>query len=807
VNILETKSTSEYSGILNDQALKLLHTSAAGLAKSEAVARTSEFGYNEVVEGKKNPLLDFLKFFWGPMPWLLESAVILSFVIRDDFEAIVILVLMVINAIIGSLHTRTSRKAIELLKSKLAIKTKVLRDGRWSVEDARVLVPGDIIEVGLGDLVPADIKILQGEISVDQSGLTGESLPVTAPEQGITYSSSIVKRGQATALVVNTGTKTYFGKTAELVKIAKPKSHQEEVMLSLIKYLVYVSMAALALVLVDAALTHGSLVLMVSFVLIFLLGAIPVALPVIFAVALSLGALELTRKGALVTQLGSLEDAASMNVLCLDKTGTITQNKLSIVDTRPFGSFSQEDVRTIASLASQQNTMDAIDLAVIDLGKASRTAMNAYRQVTYTPFEPATKRSEAIIENRLEKFKVVKGAPQVILSMCNNIEHETAGKAEETIEELSRKGYRTLAVAKSENNHFDNLSLVGVLALADPPRPDSRTMIEELRTLGVKAKMLTGDSLPIAHEIAREVSLGSRIYRAADIAGLSKNEEARIIEESDGFAEVYPEDKYSILKLLQSKGEIVGMTGDGVNDSPALKQAEVGIAVKGSSDVAKASASIVLTEPGMNVIIDAIKASRQIYRRVLTWVLNKVTGVIQFVGLLTIGYFWLHGVLLSILGIILLVFGRDFAGISLATDNATPASKPDAWNLKNITLASLIIGIPLVIEGLIMVFIGIAYFKLNMLALQTYVMLILLFSAQARVLIVRDCQHFWASRPGNALMITCILTTIAFILIGIYGILVPALTLYEVFVVLTLSIGSTLILDIPKYYVFQRYGF
>jgi H+-transporting ATPase len=319
--------------------------------------------------------------------------------------------------------------------------------------------------------------------------------------------------------------------------------------------------------------------------------------------------------------------------------------------------------------------------------------------------------------------------------------------------------------------------------------------------------MLTGDNLAIAQEIAQEVSIGNKIHHATEIADLNENEKTKIIEESDGFAEVYPEDKYSILKLLQSNSDIVGMTGDGVNDSPALKQAEVGIAVKDSSDVAKASASIVLTEPGMRVIIDAIKVSRQIYRRVLTWFFIKVTGVIQLVGLLTIGYFWLHGILMSILGMVLLVFGRDFTGMSLATDNATPASKPNVWNLKNITLASLALGIPLVIEGLIIVFIGIAYFHLNLIALQTYVMLILLFTSQTRNLIVRDRQHFWASRPGNALMISSILTTVAFALIGIYGILVPALTTYEVLVVLTLSIGLTLILDIPKHYVFQRFGF
>ena len=573
-------------------------------------------------------------------------------------------------------------------------------------KDAREIAPGDIIGIGSGDLVPADAKIVIGQVSVDQSALTGESLPVSVHDSGIVYSSSIVKRGEARCLVLNTGNNTYFGKTAELVKIAKPSSHQEQIMMAVVKYMMYVSMAALVFVAVDAILAHLHILTILTLALIFLMGAVPVALPAVFAVVLAVGAIELAKKGVLVTRLDSIEDAASMEILCLDKTGTITQNKLSVTDPIPFAGYRKEDVATIASLASKEESKDVIDLTVIEYARALGIDSSAYRQISFTPFDPSTKRSEAIIEARKERFRAVKGAPQVIISLCKGIDEETREKANRTVEELSQKGYRTLAIARSELNDVNNLRLVGLLPLADPPRPDSKVMIEELKAVGVRPKMLTGDNIAIAKEIARQVSIGDKIYRISDLENLNESEQARILEENDGLAEIYPEDKYRIVKLLQSRGYIVGMTGDGVNDSPALKQAEVGIAVSDSTDVAKASSSIVLTEPGTREILDAIKTSRQIYQRMLTWVINKVTKVIQFVGLLTLGFFWLHEVLLSLLGMVLLIFANDFVTMSLATDNVKHTSSPNLWNVRNITLASLVIGALLVVEGAIGVFIG-----------------------------------------------------------------------------------------------------
>jgi H+-transporting ATPase len=374
------------------------------------------------------------------------------------------------------------------------------------------------------------------------------------------------------------------------------------------------------------------------------------------------------------------------------------------------------------------------------------------------------------------------------------------------VEDFSQKGYRTLAVARSEGSDLDNLRFVGLLSLADPIRPDSKDMILQAKELGVRPIMLTGDNINIAKEIAHQATIGDRIIRMTTLKDMGEAEQAKAIEECDGFAEIYPEDKYRIVRLLQSKGHMVGMTGDGVNDAPALKQAEMGIAVSNSTDVAKASASIVLTEQGVGVIIDAIKTSRQIYQRMLSWVINKVTKVIQFVGLLTIGFFWLHDVVISLLGMVLLVFANDFVTMSLATDNVKHTSNPNMWNVRNITLASLVIGVLLVVEGAAAIFIGINYFSLDLEKLRTFVMLTLIFTSQFRVYIVRERKHFWSSRPGKELMVSTTAAIIVFMLLGVYGIIIPPLTLYQVFFTLGFAALFTLILDQPKYYVFKKFG-
>jgi H+-transporting ATPase len=803
---LKIKNTSEYKKLSIEETFKLLNTTAEGLTEGEAKNRLGFFGHNEIVEKKINPFFEFFLRYWGPMPWLLELATGLSFFLRHYFEGLIIFLLLTTNAIIGHLHSRSSLKALELLKKKLAIQAKVLRDEVWRLKEAREIVMGDIILVKLGDIIPADCKILSGELSMDESALTGESLSVNAHHSQVIYSGSMVKRGEARCVVVNIGGNTFFGKTVKLVKIAKPKSHQEEVLMAVVKYMMYLGIAASFLVAIYALIMKLDILLVLTFITTFLMGAVPVALPAVLTIVQAVGSMELSRKGALVTRLDSMEDAASIDVLCLDKTGTITQNKLSVIDAIPFSEYKKEDVVRIAALASKEEDMDLIDLAVIEYAKRMRIDLNAYRQNSYMPFDPSTKRTEAIIEIGGKSLKAIKGAPQIIIAMCQGLDQETQRKADRTTEEYSQKGYRMIAIARSEDDDLRNIRLLGLIPLSDPPRPDSRGMIEEARNLGIKSVMLTGDNLAIAKEIATQVGIGSKIIKLADLQGLSDNEQGKKFEESNGLAEIYPEDKYRVVKILQSRGHMVGMTGDGVNDAPALKQAEMGIAVSNSTDVAKASASVVLTEPGVAVIIDAVTISRQTYQRMLTWVINKVTKVIEFVGLLTLSFCWFHDIVLSLLGMSLLVFSNDFVTMSLATDRVKHTSNPNQWNVKNITLASLIPGILLVVEGIIVILMGTKFFQLEWEKLRTLVMLNLVFNSQFRVLIVRERRHFWASLPGRELMVLSVATLIGFTLLGVYGLFIPPLPLHLVLAILGFSAVFTFAIDFPKFYLFRKFG-
>lgn len=569
--------------------------------------------------------------------------------------------------------------------------------------------------------------------------------------------------------------------------------------------MMFLGIGALVLVAAYAAATGTGILSILTFAVIFLMGAVPVALPAVLAIVQAVGATELARKGVLVTRLDSIEDAASIDVLCLDKTGTITQNKLSVADVAPFAGYSREEVVVMASLASQGSGKDAIDTAVLDYAKASNINLNPYQQISFTPFEPSTKRSEAMVATKDKRFRVVKGAPQTVIALCRELGTATISKANHMVEELSLKGYHTLGVAKSVDD-TDNLQFLGLLSLADPPRLDSRDMIQRARELGIRPMMLTGDNIAIAREIARRVSIGDKITRMEEFRRMDEAQQAKIIEETDGFAEIYPEDKYRIVKLLQSKGHMVGMTGDGVNDAPALKQAEMGIAVSSSTDVAKASASTVLTEAGMGVIIDAIKTSRYIYQRMLTWVINKVTKVIQVIGLLTVGLFWFHDTVVSLLGMALLIFANDFVTMSLATDNVEYTANPNKWNVRNITFASLIVGALLVVEGAIALLVGSQYFNLGFDQLRTFVMLALIFTSQFRVYIVRERRYFWSSRPGRELLVATVVAIIFFALLGVYGLIVPPVTPFEMLFVLGLSAIFTFAIDYPKHLAFKTFG-
>jgi H+-transporting ATPase len=806
---MEVRKTSEYKGTSAEETFRLLGSTANGLSEFEANGRLRASGFNEVVEKKENSVLAFLKRYWGPMSWLLETAIVLSYLLGHYLEAVVIFALLTLNVVVEFRHTQSSKKALELLEKKLAIKAKVLRDGKWVIKEVREVVPGDVFLVGLGDIVPADAKIIDGEPSVDQSALTGESIPVDIHPSDIIYSGSIIKRGDAKAIAVNTGVNTYFGRTTELVKIARPKSHQEELMLLIVKYMMCLGIAALSLTTAYGMIfhIHGDILSIATFATIFLMGAVPVALPAVLSIVQAVGAMELVKEGALVTKLDSIEDAASIDILYLDKTGTVTQNKLAVVDVIPFPGFKREDVALLGAMASKEEGKDMIDQSVIEYARELGADCSSYKQVSFTPFDPSIKRAEAIIDEDGKRFKVIKGAPQVITSLCNGPSGEILEEVNRRVEGLSMKGYRTLGVARSRDGDLNDLELAGILAIADPARPDSRELIEQTKDLGIRPVMLTGDNIAIAKEVAQQTGFGTNLLRMSDLQGLGEDEQLRRIEGIDGIAEIYPEDKYRVVKVAQSRGHIVGMTGDGINDAPALKQAEMGIAVANATDVAKASSSVVLTEQGLRVIVNTIKVSRKTYERMLTWVINKITKTMEFTILLTVGFFWTHEIVLTLMGMALLIFSNDFATMSISTDNVESAISPRKWSIKSIIVSSFVVGILLVIEGCVVIFTSLYYFNLNLTQLQAMVMLNLIFNSQFRVLIVRERRHFWSSRPGREVILAIIAVLTAFLLLGIFGLgLFPPLATYQILWVLGYSALFTLIIDIPKYYSFRKFG-
>ena len=800
------KNTAEYKGLQTDEVQEILETTPAGLSEGEAESRIKLFGLNEIAETKRNPLREFVKRYWGPMPWLLELAIVLTVILKHFTESGIIFVLLTVNAVIGYIQSKNSQKAVELLKRKLEINAMVLRDGKWLLVEAKKLVPGDVIKVKLGDLVPGDLYIFEGEVSVDESALTGESLPKELHSTDVVYSSSIVKRGEALGAIVNTGGQTYFGKTVDLVKIAKPKSKQEALMLSIVKYMMYLGIAASILVSAYALYLHKDILFILSFIVIFLIGAIPVALPAVLTIVQSVGALELSKNGVLVTKLDAIEDAASIDIFCFDKTGTITQNILSVVEFVAFGNYDKATTIKMAAMASQDEGRDAIDSSIIEYIKSSNIDIGAYEIISYTSFNPESKKTEAVVKIDGEAVRIVKGAAQTIMALCGELTPEISGQAESAIEKFAEKGSRTIAVAAAWTEKSERLNLIGFLAIADPPRDDSKDMIDAIKNLGIKCLMLTGDSVAIAKEIASQVGIGGNIYLMGKLDGLSHQAQLDLIETSDGFAEVYPEDKYKIVKLLQDNGHAVGMTGDGVNDSPALKQADLGTAVSDATDVARASASIVLTKQGLSEIVKAVEVSRMTYQRMLTWVINKITKVVEVVVLFTVGFFLLDQIVISLLGISLLVFANDFVTMAIATDNVKSTKSPNQWHLKNITTASLALGVIFAAEDLILMFVGITYFKLGFDQLQTLVLLSLVFNTQFRILIVRERRHFWSSMPNKKLLTINLLTIVGFATLGSVGIILPPLPASYVFDILAVALISVLGIDFGKYYLFKRFG-
>jgi H+-transporting ATPase len=736
------------------EALAQLQTDPIiGLSTNEAKRRKDKYGPNEVPEKKQNSLAAFLKRFWGLTAWMLEIAIILSFVLDKYLDLYIIAALLLLNAILGFAQEQQATRAVKALKQKLQLQTRVLRDKTWSTITAADLVPGDIIRVRSGDFVPADLKIIDAEVTVDQSAITGESMPLEKKKGEIIYSGSIIRKGEATSVVTSTGTHTYFGKTTQLVQLAKPRLHMEAVITGLMKWLLILVVSLLLIAFAVSWIRGINLLDMLSLALILLVSAIPVALPTMFTITMALGSLELAKKGVLVTRLSASEDAALMDVLCVDKTGTLTLNMLTVADVLKINNYKKDDALLFGALASQKANQDPIDMAFLAAVHERNIPLDGYIQKEFMPFDPSTRRTEAIVEKQGGKLRVAKGAVSAIAPLCE-IEGELAD-LEVKMDAFASKGYRIIAVAVSREG--SKMGLVGLVALYDKPRPESAKMVDKLRSLGISVKMLTGDSLPIAKQVAQEIRLGDRITRAPELKEAASKDAivaAEIVEKSDGFAEIYPEGKYQIVRGLQVERHVVGMTGDGVNDAAALKQAEVGIAVSNATDVAKGAASVVLTEPGLSNIIELVTTGRMIYQRILTWIFNKVIKTFQVVFFVVLAFLLTGLFVVDAFQVVLLLFLVDFVTISLATDNVRPSEKPETWNITPLVKASTVLGVLTVAESLGLLYIGLTYLELsNTALLQTFAFDMLLFGGLFTIFVVRERGNFWKSKPSKPLLV------------------------------------------------------
>lgn len=791
----ENVSKEELINLPVEQVIKILKTDPnSGLSSEEVKERQRKYGFNDIPEEKRNPFIIFGKKFWGPSAWILEIAAVLSYILGRMLDFYMIISLIILNAIISWSQEQKANKALKLLKSKLQVQARTLRDKKWSLIAARELVPGDIIRIRSGDFVPADIKIIAGEAEVDQSALTGESLPVYKQVNDTIYSGSIVRRGEVNGVVILTGIQTYFGKTVELVKIAKPRLRIEKVISRVVTWMVLLTGSLLGLAIIVTILRGENLLALLPLFLVLIVASIPIALPAMFSISLALGSKELSDVGVLVTRLDAIEGGATMDVLVTDKTGTITQNKLTVGKIITLNS-GEDEVILYGSLASQEANQDPIDIAFIEEAKKRNLNIFEYVQQSFKPFDPSTRRTEAVIIHDKDEFKVTKGALDIIAKLCNMSDYDLAS-LNVKVEELARVGYRVLAVAYDRG---DGWKMAGLVGLRDPPRTDSPILIKELKELGVQIKMLTGDALLIAKQIAKDIGIGEKIIKVADIKEIAQQDilkAAKLAEESDGFAETYPEDKYIIVKALQSSGHVVGMTGDGVNDAPALRQADVGIAVSNATDVAKGAAGVVLTQPGLRNMVDLIKIGRRIYERISTWILSRLTRTFQDVIFVTLALVLTGHYVISALGMILLLFLFDFVTLTLSTDNVRWLKRPATWNVTNLIKISIILGTFMVIESFIMLHIALTYLRLTEEELMTFGFLYILYNNIFNLLNIRERRNFWESKPSKPMLIAMTGDMIFAAILSIIGL--PGLhpiTLTLVLIILTYTFIFYLIIN------------
>jgi H+-transporting ATPase len=718
---------------------------AVGLSEAEASQRLAEFGDNALPEARVSALARLLSYFWGPIPWMIEAAAILSAAVQHWADFAIIFVMLLLNAGVGFYQEFKADTAITALKERLALVAHVLRDGRWRDVPARELVPGDMVLIRLGNIVPADVRLIDGDfLSVDQSALTGESLPVDKKVGNTAYSGSIAKLGEMKAVVTATGARTYLGKTARLVEHAGTVSHFQRAVLRIGNFLILSTIGLVALILVVALFRGDPLVETVLFALILTVAAIPVALPAVLSVTMAVGAERLARLKAIVSRLVAIEELAGVDVLCADKTGTLTQNHLTLGEPVVIGADSADDLMLAAALASRREGADAIDQAIFEaLGPVG--PLSVYVVATFHPFDPVSKRTEATVRYAGAEMRVTKGAPQVILAMTNP-DAAAERRVLDAVAALAAKGYRTLGVARKDTVEAA-WRFLGLLPLYDPPRKDAAATIARARTMGLDIKMVTGDHQAIAREIAGALALGQNILPADQ--AFAKSGEALspvAVDAADGFAQVFPEHKYAIVKALQARNHIVGMTGDGVNDAPALKQADIGIAVSGATDAARAAADLVLTAPGLSVITTSIEEARRIFERMTSYAIYRIAETIRVLLFMTLSILVFNFYPVTAVMIVLLALLNDVPIMMIAYDNAPVAERPVRWDMPVTLMMSSLLGVLGVISSFILFWIAERYLDVARAELQSVIFLKLLVAGHMTIYLTRNKGAIW-QRP------------------------------------------------------------
>ncbi len=751
-----------------DEPPSRLESPPEGLASDDALRRLEQYGYNELPERKSSPLRKFLGYFWGPIPWMIEIAAALSALLGHWADLAIIVLMLLINAGVGFWQEYKADDAIALLRQRLALKARVKRDGAWRDIEARLLVPGDLILIKLGNIVPADVKLAEGPyLSVDQSALTGESLPADKKSGEDAYSGSIVRQGEMTAVVTATGGRTYFGKTARLVQQAGTVSHFQRAVLQIGNFLILTTVGLVAVMVVAGLFRKNPLIEMVQFALILAVASIPVALPAVLSVTMAVGAERLARLKAIVSRLVSIEEMAGMDTLCSDKTGTLTKNELTLGSAQPARGVELEELLVAAALASRRDAPDSIDAAVL-AGASQVRGLERFEVRAFHPFDPVAKRAEADVERDGKCFKVAKGAPQVIVDMCAPDPEARRGIAA-LVEEDAAKGYRTLGVARDDGQGWRYL---GLLPLFDPPRDDCAQTIKAARGMGVDIKMLTGDHEAIAREISGRLDLGRNIVVADTVFGDgAPADKLPKIMAADGFARVFPEHKYAIVKALQGAGRIVGMTGDGVNDAPALRQADVGIAVSGATDAARAAAALVLVAPGLSVITTAIEEARRIFERMTSYAIYRIAETMRLLLFMTAAILIFNFYPVTAIMVVLLALLNDIPIMMISYDNVPFARMPVRWDMSRVLTVASVLGAYGVIESFVIYWLARDYLHLPAAALQAVIFLKLLVSGHMTIYLTRNKGWAWQRPlPSWKLIVPCEATQFLGTLLVVYGV-------------------------------------